>query len=87
MVTNRTDFPIDMAVVKVTYIKAGGGIWKTVPVTIYNIPPHDSKEHAMPDVSRGKKVKVTIQKIISKKMNFSYTEGQKRGSPDDPYVM
>lgn len=86
-VNNRTDYPIDMAVVKVTYIKAGGGVWKTVPVTLYNIPAHDTKEHAMPDVNRGKKVKVSIQKIISKKMNFSYTEGQKIRNPEDPYVL
>ena len=83
---NRTDYPIDMMVVKVTYIKAGGGVWKTVPVTIHNIPAHDSKEHSMPDVNRGKKVKVSIQKVVSKKMNFSYTEGQKIRNPEDPYV-
>lgn len=87
VVTNRTDFPIDKAVIKVTYIKAGGGVWKTVPVTLYNIAPHDSKEHAVADVNRGKKVKVSIQKIISKKMNFSYTEGQKIRNPEDPYVL
>jgi hypothetical protein len=85
--TNRTDFPINMAVVKVTYIKAGGGVWKTIPVTLYNIPAHDTKEQAMPDVNRGKKVKVSIQKIVSKQMNFSYTEGQKIRNPADPYVL
>jgi len=87
IVSNRTDFPIDVAVVKVTYIKASGGIWKTVPITIYGIPAHDSKEQSVPDVGRGKKVKVNIQKLVSKKMNFSYTEGQKGRNPDDPYVL
>jgi len=87
IVSNRTDFPLDMAIVKVTYIKAGGGVWKTVPVTLYNIPAHDSKEYALADVNRGKKVKVSIQKIVSKKMNFSYTEGQKIRNSEDPYVL
>ena len=85
--TNRTDFPIDRVVVNVTYIKANGSVWKTVPVTVTGIPAHDSKEQSVPDVGRGKKVKVSIQKVISKKMNFSYTQGQKVRNPDDPYVM
>lgn len=87
VLTNRTDFPIDLAIVKVSYLKPNGSVWKTIPVTLRNVPPHDSKEHPMPDVSRGKKVKVTIQKIVSKQMNFQYTEGQKRANADDPYVM
>ena len=29
IVTNRTDYPLDEVVAKVTYIKANGGIWKT----------------------------------------------------------
>lgn len=85
--TNRTDYPIDQMVVNLTYIKAGGGVWKTVPITIHGIPAHDSKEQEVSDVGRGKKVKVSIQKIISKKMHFSYTEGKKGKDPADPYVM
>ena len=87
IITNRTDYPIDQAVAKVTYIKANGSIWKTKLVTILGVPAHDSKEQSVPDVGRGKKVKVSIQKIVSKKMKFSYTEGQKTRNHDDPYVM
>ena len=75
IVTNRTDFPLDEVVTKVTYIKAGGGIWKTVPVTIYGILPHETKEQTVPDVNRGKKVKVSLQKVVSKKMSVNYTAG------------
>jgi hypothetical protein len=74
-------------VAKITYIKSNGSIWKTKLITIYGVPAHDSKEQSVPDVGRGKKVKVSIQKIVSKKMKFSYTEGQKIKSPDDPYVI
>ncbi|HEX8315188.1 MAG TPA: DUF4339 domain-containing protein [Flavisolibacter sp.] len=87
VITNRTDYPIDEAVAKITYIKSNGSIWKTKLITIYGVPAHDSKEQSVPDVGRGKKVKVSIQKIVSKKMKFSYTEGQKIKSPDDPYVI
>jgi len=87
IVTNRTDYPIDEAVAKVTYIKANGDVWKTKLVSVSHIAAHDSKEEPVTDVGRGKKVKVSIQKIVSKKMKFNYTEGQKTGNPEDPYVL
>jgi hypothetical protein len=87
ILSNRTDYPIDEAVAKVTYIKANGSTWKTKLITINGVPAHDSKEQSVPDVGRGKKVKVTLQKVISKKMNFSYTEGKKGRDPEDPYVL
>lgn len=87
IISNRTDYAIDEAMAKITYFKANGSIWKTKLITIYGVPAHDSKDQSVPDVGRGKKVKVSIQKIVSKKMKFSYTEGQKVKNPDDPYVI
>lgn len=87
IISNRTDYPIDQAIAKITYIKANGSVWKTKLVTITNIPAHDSKEQPVEDVGRGKKVKVSIYKILSRKMKFNYTEGQKITNPEDPYVM
>ena len=84
-VNNRSTYPIDEAVVNVTYIKASGGVWKTKLVTIYGVPAHDSKEQSLPDVGRGKKVKVSLYKVISKKMKLSFTEGQKITNKQDPY--
>lgn len=75
IVTNRTDFPLDEVVTKVTYVKANGSVWKTVPITIYGVPPHETKEQSVPDVSRGKKVKVNLQKVVSKKMDLNYSAG------------
>jgi hypothetical protein len=40
----------------------------------------------VPDVGRGKKVTISLQKIISKKMKFSYTDGKKITNHEDPYV-
>lgn len=87
IITNRTDYPIDQAVAKVTYIKANGEVWKTKLITLYGIPAHDSKDQSVPDVGRGKKVTVSLRKVISKKMKFSYTEGQQIKNPEDPYVL
>lgn len=85
IVTNRSDYPIDEAVAKVSYIKGNGSIWKIKLVTIYGVPAHDSKEQSLPDVGRGKKVTVSFNKIVSKKMKFSYTAGKKIVNPEDPY--
>jgi hypothetical protein len=84
-VNNLSSYPIDEAIVKVTYIKANGGSWKTKLITVNGIPANDSKEQALPDVGRGKKVKVSLYKVVSKKMKLSYTEGQKITNAQDPY--
>lgn len=85
VVNNRSDYPIDEAIVKVTYIKANGGTWKTKLISLYNVPAHDSKEQSVPDVKRGKKARAGLYKVVSKRMNFSYTEGQRIKNPEDPY--
>lgn len=87
IVNNRSDYPIDEAIVNVTYIKASGGVWKVKPVAVYDIPSHENKEQSVPDVGRGKKVTVSIKKIVSRKMKFSYTSGKKIENPDDPNLM
>lgn len=87
VLSNRSDYPVDEAVAKVTYIKAGGSVWKTKLFTIYGVSAHDSKELSVPDVSRGKKVTVSLQKIVSKKMKFNYTAGKKVGNAEDPYFI
>lgn len=85
IVTNHSDFPLDEVIAKVTYIKASGDVWKTVPITLYAVPAHETKEQSVPDVSRAKKVKVSLAKVVSKKMKFSYSEGRKGKDAGDPY--
>ncbi len=87
VVTNRSDYPLDEAVAKVTYIKANGEVWKTKLITVNGVPAHDSKEQSVPDVGRSKKVAVSLQKLISKKLKFTYTAGKKVANLDDPYLM
>jgi hypothetical protein len=85
IVTNRSDYPLDEVVAKVTYLKANGSVWKTSLVSLNDVPADDMLEKELEDVGRGKKVRVTLQKVVSKKMKFSYTEGQKIKNADDPY--
>ncbi|MDQ6610166.1 MAG: DUF4339 domain-containing protein [Bacteroidota bacterium] len=85
IITNLSNYPVEEAVAKITYIKASGGIWKTKLVSIYNVPAHDVKEQMVPDVARGKKVTVRLEKVVSKKLKFSYTVGKKISNPGDPY--
>lgn len=85
IVSNHSDYPLDEVVVNVTYIKASGGVWKTVPITLYAVQPHDNKDQPVPDAGRGKKVKVSLHKVVSKRMQFSYTEGKKGKDLGDPY--
>ena len=85
IVTNHSDFPLDEVVAKLTYVKASGGVWKEKLVSVSAIPANDSKEQPGDDVGRGKKVKVSVYKVVSKKMKLSYTEGQTIKNPEDPY--
>lgn len=75
IVNNRTDYPLDEVVAKVTYFKAGGGVWKTKLITLHAVPPQESKDQPVPDAGRGKKVKVSLYKVVSKKMQLRYAEG------------
>lgn len=84
-VTNRSGYPLEEVVVKLTYIKANGSVWKTVPITFRAVPANDSKEQEVADVNRAKKVKVSIAKVVSRKMQLSYAEGKRGGDASDPY--
>jgi hypothetical protein len=75
-VSNRSDYPVDEAVVNVTYLKANGKTIKNKLITLYGIAPGDSKEHAVPDYIRGKKVRVSLYKVVSKRMKLFYTSAE-----------
>lgn len=85
--SNNTDYPLDEVVAKITVIKANGKPWKSKMVTMSYVPAHSEKKQTIPKVNRGKSVQVSIYKITSRKMHFSYTEGKRVGPLDDPYYM
>ena len=84
IINNNSNYMVDEAVAKVTYIKANGEAWKSVFVSTYGIRPHDSKAIPVTDVNRGKKVTITLSKVVSRKMKLNYQEGQKIKDYADP---
>ena len=69
---NETDFPIEEIVARITYIKANGKSWLTKTIPVYNLAAHGEKLQSVAKVSRGKSVKISIEKITSSKMKFYY---------------
>jgi type II secretory pathway pseudopilin PulG len=65
-VTNGTEYVVDNAKVKVTYIKANGGVWDTKIVDFNLIPAFNKQTVQVPDTDRG--VRVTYE-IVSVKSN------------------
>lgn len=76
IVNNRSAFPVDEAVVNITYLKANGKTIKNKLITLYGIPSEDSKEFAVPDYNRGKRVRVSLYKVVSKRMKLFYKSSE-----------
>src|SRR5437763_11235152 len=49
---NNSDYHVEQAVIKLTYIKSNGAVWRTMMVPVYGTPAHESKEQSLPDVGR-----------------------------------
>ena len=84
IINNNSNYMVDEVVAKVAYIKANGDVWKTVFVSTYGVRPHDSKSIPVTDVNRGKKVMITLSKVVSRKMKLNYQDGQKIKNYADP---
>lgn len=69
-VTNSTDYTIDKVHVKITYIKANGGIWETRYEDFYSIKPNASATNKIPDTKRGTSVQYEIATIKSKALGI-----------------
>lgn len=82
--SNNSGYMVDEAIAKVTYIKSSGEEWKSVFVSTYGVHPHDSKSVPVADVSRGKKVQVSLYKVVSRSMKLHYQEGEKVKNYTDP---
>jgi hypothetical protein len=85
--SNKTDYALDEMTAKVVYVKSNGKPWITKYVTVLNVPPHSQRKQALPKVSRGKSVQVSITKVVSSKMHFFYTPERAAAKADDPYFM
>lgn len=72
LLSNRSDYPVDEMVVKVSYIKGNGKPWKTKFITAHNLAAHTEKKQQVPKVNRGKSVEISIHKVVSKKMQLNF---------------
>lgn len=64
-VTNETDYLIDNARVKITYIKSNGSVWKDKKFDFSMINPHSSLTLRIPDTERGTSIQYEITAIKS----------------------
>lgn len=80
---NNSEYPIDEAVVRVTYIKDNGAIWTTHDVTLTNIAAKGSSVERSQDSNRGTKLSTEIISIKSQALNLCYS-GVTPGV--DPYL-
>jgi hypothetical protein len=69
-VINPTDYMLNRVRVKVTYIKANGGIYDTKMKDFYGIRPKSAETLKMPDSKRGTSVKYEIITIKSKDLGL-----------------
>jgi hypothetical protein len=74
--TNKTDYAVDEVKAEITYLKGNGKPCKTQSVTLFNIAPHSDKLQEIAKVGKGRTVAISIQKISSSGLNFSYDRDQ-----------
>jgi hypothetical protein len=70
-VSNSTGYTIDMVRVKITYIKANGGIWETRLEDFYAIKPNADVTHKISDTKRGTSIEYEIASIKSKALGLN----------------
>jgi len=70
-VTNTTDYLLDQVRVKITYIKANGGIWDTKYEDYTIVEPHASLTHTIPDTKRGTHIEYEMVAVKSKVLGMN----------------
>ncbi|MBO9565433.1 MAG: hypothetical protein J7621_21830 [Niastella sp.] len=69
-VHNKTEYPIDKVVVKVSYLKPSGDTWKEKYVDFYLIDPYKVIENRVADEQRGVRIEYEIVSIKSKALEL-----------------
>ena len=85
IVYNSTDKIIDEVQVKVDYIKANGGTYKSESVSVTNIGPNASKSVSAPTSDRGTSVNMSLESISATSIHFCYPYGMDGNKNFDPY--
>jgi hypothetical protein len=84
-VQNRTEFPLDLVVVEVTYLTANNYVFKTESVSINDITAGGIGYGYAPDSQRGSYLRAHISKITARGFMFCYDDFAVTGHSDDPY--
>lgn len=84
-VYNQTDRIIDEVQVRIDYIKATGGVFKSEMVSVSNIGPNGAKSVSAPSSDRGTSVKTEIINISASSFHFCYPDGMNGNKNFDPY--
>lgn len=69
-VTNNSDYLVDMVNVKVSYIKASGGLYKDEMLHFNQIAPHSTQTLNAPNSNRGTKVKISQESLTCTALNI-----------------
>jgi len=69
-VRNNTDYMLEHVKVKISYIKADGGLWKDIFVDVNYIPAHNAQTLSIPDTDRGVKIIQQIMTIESRELGL-----------------
>ena len=85
--TNASDYLMNEMTASIKYIKVNGDEWRTIPVTVSNVPPHSTITHPVSDVHRGGSVRVRLTGTVSREAEFSMINGYDSGEPGNPYHM
>jgi hypothetical protein len=85
VIRNKTDYPLDVVILAITYIKDNGDPYSTQYVTAYQIPANGKASVPAPDSDRGTSVQFRIIQISSRKMNFLYSDDIPVDGKEDPY--
>lgn len=64
-VTNTTEFLLDEVIVKVSYIKTNGEIWKDEYLTFSMVEPNSSKKQRAPESERGTGIEYELVSVKS----------------------
>lgn len=70
MVQNKTDYILDKVVVKVSYLKPSGQVWKDKYVDFYYVEPRKTIENKVADEQRGVRIEYKIVSITSRTLGL-----------------
>lgn len=85
IIRNKTEYPLDVVIIVVRYVKDNGEIYKSKYLPVYNVPANGESSVRAPDSSRGTRVRIEIIQISSRQMNFLYSNDMDVKGKDDPY--